>query len=396
MNQEYKLSIELEILILSIQVVIYDKSEILLLSKLENSKIDWNRVLKLGIYHQIRPILYEAFRKLKYYPPIYETLKLFSRSQAIKSLVDKQELLKIDKLFVENNIRHSLYKGLLFKEALYENNNFRESADVDIIVRPQEASHAMRLLLENGFIIDTLEDMNKLSLVEIIEKVQHREITFIKKLKGGVLFTLDFHWGIRETYHEYTMDVDRWIGELDGITSEFKKERVIFEMLLNHHGQRNCWLRLKDICDFIAFKQAFSEIPTEMIYIWAKELMMEGPLFYAEQLSLKLFKDKYLAISTNKTIVKIINFWENAEYFDKIIPKYQYFSIYRSMQTPALSWLKLINNQIRFYGVPHLYENARIYSFRDKYRLLNVLSKLISYIWYKYILRKKGIWYNKK
>ena len=389
------LSTELQILIASIRLVLLNKPKQELILLLENPSINWRKLIKMTVYHRIRPIIYEAFRQVDFNNDFTDNLSLFAKKQSIKNLIDKQETAYILDFLKKQNIQALPYKGQLFLECLYQNKPLRESCDIDIIVQPENAHKALKSLLEDGYQL-SVEGEPTDDLLEKIYRFYGREVGLDKKPKVGKNVHIDFHWGINEAFHEYPISVSDFFEEAQ--LSDFHNKRVlipsvnsIFKMLLNHHGGRGCWLRLKDICDFIAFKKAYPQFEVTKMFEIAEKMEMLNILKQGIHLSDTLFLDSQeRTIQVNQKITnEILVFWDRAKHYDinNLTARFSYEKIYRSLQDKRLSWAKHALLKINYISTPNLIENKRLLILPDRYIYLNFFIKLMSGIW----RRVKGV-----
>lgn len=105
------------------------------------------------------------------------------RDQCFKStiryLAQKKALIELDGLFEKDQILYAIFKGAHIREAIYENPAIRSSADIDLLVAPNEKIRALHVLCANGY-----------TLAANRENVSHEVSLF----KGNV--HLDLHWHI--------------------------------------------------------------------------------------------------------------------------------------------------------------------------------------------------------
>jgi hypothetical protein len=378
------LTTELKILIESVKVVLLDSPVAPLKELLEGTRVNWKRLEKMVIYHQIRPILNEAFNRIAFESPISKELKDFTLQQTVKNLAEASELNKILQLLWEYDIPVLPYKGLLFLEKIYINKQLRECGDMDIIVEPKNAVMALKVLLNNGFELkDDIEATDEV-LNSIVNRAQWREVGLIKKSFIGLTINLDFHWDIHETFHAYNLKLEEFFTNT--IKLEFLGQPAIvpnfdylFMMLLNHNGARGTWLRLKDICDLIEIKKQFPK--TRMPSLAYTARMNTVYRTATELLNLCFYKQNFKKATLATTL--IVEFWEKSEYVHKFFPKLRMHRIYRLVQDSRPSWIKYFNIFLKYYSVPNSIERKRLVVFPDKFTFLNGISKLVTYFLFR-------------
>jgi hypothetical protein len=377
-------SIELQLLIESIKVVLLDKPKEKLIELFNNPAINWKRINHLLARHQIRPIVYEAARQSNFKNNFIEQMGHFSKVQSIKNLMDSHELTHILENFQQHNIEVLPYKGLVFLEKMYQNRPLRESGDIDIVVKPSDATKALKLLIEAGYTLEIDSANNENIINDIVERGQWREVSLSKMTKPGWKTSIDFHWGINETFQQYKFHLEDLFE--DSKIDSFQKKQLlipsqntIFKQMLNHHGGRNCWLRLKDFCDFIVFMKAYPEQDFASLRILAAEMNMKVVFENGIQILESYFYENKV-LSPLKTVKQITNFWEELKGPDMLSYKITLKSIHRSLQDSQISWWKYIMIHIKYYSIPNQVENKRLIVFPDNYVFLNAFSKSISYL----------------
>ena len=155
----------------------------------------------------------------------------------------------------------------------------------------------------------------------------------------------------------------------------------VFKMLLNHHGGRDCWLKLKDIADLIAFMNAQPTAELTHLRQLANQLKMMKMFEAGLQLLNTLFYPSPTPLQAN--LIPIVRFWEKSRIYDEFIPKLRLRRIHFSLQDEDISWLDYILVHMRYLSVSYPSERKRIFYFNEKYVFLNASSKLVSYLWYR-------------
>ena len=381
---------ELQILIEAIRVVLLKAPQDKLLHLLNSPKIDWKRLEKMVVYHQIRPVVYEALRQVNFFNDFTENLAQYSKKQAVNNMVYCQEATRILSIFRSQNIPVLPYKGLLFLEKFYQNKPLREFLDFDIVVKPTDAVNALKILLNEGYELCTATTATDDALNHLIVTVPDREVALNKTTKLGLAVQIDFHWGISEVSHQQTIQLEELFDS--AIISNFQGEQLlipsndsIFKMLLKHHGGRDCWLRLKNSCDLVAFLQSNPEMNILHLKQLAKETKLSNILTcgigIAETYFYENAKNK---VANPKVINQIVERWESATYWNTPSSKLKFNAIYRSLQDEMTSWQSYLMARIRYYAIVNPYEQKRLVVFDNQYVLLNASSKLVSYLWYRF------------
>lgn len=381
------ISKELQLLIESINIVLLDSSSNVFKNLANDPKLNWQRVDKLLKYHCIRPVFYQACRTINFQNDLVESVAVFTKKQAIKNLNEIVESKRVLTFLKDAGVQVLPYKGLLFLEKIYDNKPLREIGDLDILVSTNDAVKALALLIEDGYKLCVEENISEGLLSEIIRTTPNQEVGLDKKTPIGMNVHIDFHWGINEA-PQYRIDLPLIFRTAE--IANFQNHKIllpntssIFKMLLNHHGGRECWVRLKDLADLIAFKNAYPQISFNDLTNWSSEMDMRKIYVAAESLLESIFFSDNVVLDKQEESVslkRIVAMWEYATHWDRIIPKIFLIRIYRKLQDRETSWSTLIYNHIKFHSMANLTEDKRLFVLPEKYVLLNAFSKLLSYI----------------
>jgi hypothetical protein len=381
------ISKELQLLIESIKIVLLDASPNVFKNLANDPELNWQRVDKLLKYHSIRPIFYQASRNINLQNDLVERVGVFTKKQAIKNLNEIIESTRVLTILKNAGIPALPYKGLLFLEKIYGNKPLREIGDLDILVSPQDSVKALELLIEDGYKLGVEGNISKELLIEVIKTTPSPEVGLDKKTSIGMNVHIDFHWGINE-FSQYRIDLPLIFSTAE--MANFQNQKVllpntssIFKMLINHHGGRECWVRLKHLADLIAFKKTYPEISFDDLINWSSEIDMKKICVAAESLLESIFFADDLPLDKQEesiSLKRIVGMWEYATHWDRIMPKIFLLQIYRKLQDRETSWSTLIYDQIKFHSVANLTENKRLFVLPDRFVFLNAFSKLLSYI----------------
>lgn len=389
-NHYPQFSLELQALIEAIRLVLLKRNEEKFTALIRSSSLDWNKLQKMLEYHRIRPVFYEACRMVGFENDWVSKAEHFTKRQVMINLATGLELSRILSIFQEEKIEMLPYKGILFLEKLYQNKPLRESGDVDVLVKPEDALNSLKILLKDGYRISRkfteIKDVDDDALLEIIERSQWKELGLDKTLTSGINVHIDFHWGFNETFHQYHTPMEELFAKSNIEVFQRKpvlipSTEIIFKMMLNHHGGRGCWLRLKDICDLIAFRTQFPEHSLEKLSLFASEMKMQRIFEVGIQISNELFlENPYNQVKNQIIVNSIITFWETSVHYDNIIPKLKFKNIYRLIQDEPVSWFILINRHVNHYSITNKTEPKRLIVLPDKFVYLNAFSKLLTYL----------------
>jgi Uncharacterised nucleotidyltransferase len=386
---------ELRLLILSIQVVLLNTKHKEFKRLATTPTLNWEKIDKLLKYHRITPVLFAACRQVGFTHPFVETMGNYAKRQSIKNLNEAHESGRVLALLKQNNIVALPYKGLLFLEKMYQNRAIREIGDLDILVKPEDAVVALKVLIADGYKLVIDGEPTDAFLEKIIARVANREVGLDKISPLGLGVHIDFHWHINEA-PQYVFDLNTLFEEtslesFQGHLLTIPNRQTIFKMLLNHHGGRDCWVRLKDLTDFLALKLAYPDFDFEQKKTLAKEMCMQRLFIHGQYLldTIMLGRDWANKEEIDKSSIKsILSMWEKAEHWDKIWPKIALLKIYKNLQDKKENWGTFINQQIGYHAKAGPAESPRLVILPDRFVYLNAFIKLLSYIKRTYLSAK--------
>ena len=136
-------------LILSCLRLTPTETEVRQIEELSRAKIDWPDFLRWVDRHRVAPLVYRNLRRYggRGVPAAaMSALRARFESNALRSLVNATELVRLDKLFRENGIIWFPLKGSVLALQVYGNLARRHAGDIDLLVAPGQVELADRLL----------------------------------------------------------------------------------------------------------------------------------------------------------------------------------------------------------------------------------------------------------
>lgn len=367
------MSKELQTLILAYKVVFLDHEQAEFGKTYE--ACDPERLMKLATSHAVRPVLYQALKKIGRNDLLTHKLQLFASQMALRDKLYGIEMVRILKLFREEGIEVLPYKGYLFTKKLYGGQHFRESGDMDMVIRDKErVAEAIALLKEEGYELHA-----PCSGHELVNHAPGREVSLMKENNSGLSFHIDFHWGVNETYHIYPITTEDFFK---GATIQFFLDEEIlipsneafFKMLLNHHGGRGGWLKLKELFDLSLFLSR-QEGNKEDLKNWASAIQMDKVFQTGNQLNGILVKQEPPAAS--KEGRAIIKLWEREKSYDNDLwLKIKKMRVYLDLQNPDISRLNLFRRYAAYHGTDTPLYEKYYRPFDGRSRVLNFIVKM--------------------
>lgn len=363
------------------------KSELMGVNEAETTQIDFDILQKKLWFHSIRPVLHQFFDKKTIYEvpiSIKEELATYRQTQTFVSLKYSHEINRLLTIFREKNLQVIPYKGVLFLQELYGNTQLRELGDMDFLFHPNSAAEGMRTLLREGYKFNTIdksfEEKPDDSLIDIALNASGQyEISFVKND-----LHIDFHWGLYHGHLPFTIDFESFFQEKQ------PTPETLFWMLLLHHGGKENWVRMKHYADLIAFLNRFqSKLDWSKIFKTAKEYKLHKQLIVGFRLLKKHFdypiserieNEISSYPNTQKAEQLIENYWNDAEHWSTLFPRLRMERIFVKIQDEGFSKRKYFSDFYRTYTKPNPLEQPRIFNFPERFRTLNFVSKVLTYL----------------
>lgn len=386
-----RFSLEMDLLIESMSVVVLKTPIDRFRQLIKRSDVDWPRLEKLVKYHSIRPMLSEACNLAGFDNASVEEWASFTRLQSIHNMAYGKEAIRILKIMEAQKIIVLPLKGLVFLDKIYEGRPLREMGDFDILVSKAESVRALKILLAEGYRLKVDEVINDKLLTDIIEKTPNHEVGLFKETKMGIMIHIDFHWKVYEA-PQYNFETEEilsgtQIANFQGETCLMPNSEILFKMLLNHHGGRDCWLKLKHVADLLIFLVKQKELSREELNDLGRSMGMEQINKLGVALVDLIFLKKEDAYINPHLLNQIVHFWENGKDIKSIYPKILRLRIYRKVQDHPTSWRKLLWQELEFHSKATPVESKRLMVFSERHVVLNSLMKLLSYLNRYYIKR---------
>ena len=165
---------------------------------------------------------------------------------------------------------------------------------------------------------------------------------------------IDFHWGINEV-PQYNFKLEN-IFENAQLAHFLKSEFLfpdtesIFKMLINHHGARECWVKLKYLADMMMFKKSNPNLSEAELIKYSLAMHMGKVQNAAAALLDGLFnptETNLKRMENDKSLKSIVGMWEEADHWrNKAYPRFKFLKIYRMLQDKNMNWFSLFHNQI--------------------------------------------------
>jgi hypothetical protein len=243
---DYRLSKELELMLICSNYQISDTD--LISAKKLYADIDLSTLQKVIVKHRLFTFEYRNFMKLSRMIKIDEGFLSFlsesSKSNQLNTMQYTTELIRLNKIFTENNIHYITLKGPLLSYELYGDIGLRYSKDIDILIDLLDFDKIYALLLNAGYKNIDFEKMTDKQKRFAFKNDHH--IT----MSSNRHFIVELHWRIHEVFDLPFYQLWNNKSEINLFGNSFyipcKTDNLIFLIV---HGSKHGWMRLKWLTD---------------------------------------------------------------------------------------------------------------------------------------------------
>jgi hypothetical protein len=237
--------------------------------KRPRAAVDWERFYYQLARHGVSSLAYANLRRIGGDVVPSEVSRLLHRAylgSARRNLFLVSRLVRLLDLFQLAHIPVIPLKGLVLAEALYGDVALRQFDDLDLLVRKNDISRAVQLLVAHGYVLDSA--LSWAPMETLVDS--NRELRFCRE--GGT--NVDLHWEIIPTDHPFWFDTEiLWSSlrpvSLAGRMVQSPSPECLL-LFLCVHGARHLWMRLQWVCDVARL----IEISPEMN--WARVFEFSG------------------------------------------------------------------------------------------------------------------------
>lgn len=214
---------------------------------LASTNLDWDYLFRLARRHAVVSLVFNRLQlcAADVVPPIHLLkFRQYFQENAARNVLLTAELCRLIKLLAEHGIEAIPYKGPALAEFAYGNQAFRRYVDLDLMVRKDDASRSMDLLVNEGYELSIPDEQRQLLL-----RTQHN-IQFRREQKRLIV---ELHWEVAShLFAEAVTAEDLWRSlitiELNGQkVKSLAAEDLVFSLCV--HGSRHLWEGLLWICD---------------------------------------------------------------------------------------------------------------------------------------------------
>ncbi len=214
---------------------------------LASNDLDWDYLFRLARRHAVVSLVFNRLQlSAAEVVPANHLLKFrqYFQENAARNVLLTAELGRLIKVLADHGIEAIPYKGPALAEFAYGNQAFRRYVDLDLMVRKDDASKAMDVLLGQNYELSIGEEQRQLLL-----RTQHNA-QFRREQKRLIV---ELHWEVAShLFAEAVTAEDLWQSlttiELNGQKIKtLAPEDLVFSLCV--HGSRHLWEGLLWICD---------------------------------------------------------------------------------------------------------------------------------------------------
>jgi hypothetical protein len=214
---------------------------------LASNDLDWDYLFRLARRHAVVSLVFNRLQlSAADVVPANHLLKFrqYFQENAARNVLLTAELCRLIRVLADLGIEAIPYKGPALAEFAYGNQAFRRYVDLDLMVRKDDASKAMDVLLGQDYELSIGEEQRQLLL-----RTQHN-VQFRREQKRLIV---ELHWEVAShLFAEAVTAEDLWRSlitiELNGHkVKTLAPEDLVFSLCV--HGSRHLWEGLLWICD---------------------------------------------------------------------------------------------------------------------------------------------------
>jgi len=237
------------------------------LSDLNQRKINWEKLIRLANWHQVRPLLLEFLQLQDEQPEIPPkhllALKQFAMGQAVTNMAFLGISVNLYQQLIAENVKGFLMKGALWAWLLYEKPVLREFGDIDFFIDKDDIGKGLTTLQRNGFAPDAYRKylFNQEDLRTAYLDTDYQ--LPLEPTREHTLQSLEIQW--RPSYPRYCYELS-WEALSQNMISVHMAGSLIqipnmenqLLMMVIHHGGVEQWDKLKYMADFVRLLRKFS------------------------------------------------------------------------------------------------------------------------------------------
>jgi hypothetical protein len=224
---------------------------------------NWGEVLVQAQRHDVVPQLHHLVSVLREDVPkeVRRELQGIFAAGALRSLQLAEERRRITRLLMASGLSIVPWKGPVLAEKYYGDVTLRTCADLDLLVPPQQAWFALKLLQEDGYVLG-------FPLAEQRWPALRRTVNHLTLRHPRNKWMVEVHWAFFHPMHVLPFDLSRYWQELAagkrGGEGCLANEETL--VLLCAHGTLHLWEKLKWVADIDRVLRSQSSLDWERTF----------------------------------------------------------------------------------------------------------------------------------
>jgi len=178
----------------------------------DNSTLDEDKLYRLGLYHQILPLIVHHRDQLATAFPtlsseFFEKCRLYVMTNVGRIMLYERFLADLDQRLTAEGIEYRLFKGPILAYELYQFPYLRTFGDLDILIQEKSLEKVHRIV--SGLNCELCDDLYTAFPAEIIKK--YRFARHYASIKGPFV-AVDVHLSLSSRLHPFQFDTaDFWL-----------------------------------------------------------------------------------------------------------------------------------------------------------------------------------------
>jgi hypothetical protein len=225
--------------------------------------LDWDRVYTLAIRHRVVGLLHDGLRRMSYAPPENISAQIRARAHELarQNLFLKAEALRLERLFAAADLPIGFLKGTSLAVLAYGNCGIRHSKDIDVLVDPELAPAAFKIVEEAGYQRRNLRTASDDHLTTWLREMHHLSYVHCKTSTE-----IEVHWRLfrNRNLHPSLKHINIALSPSARDGTSARLDDLLIYLCI--HGAMHQWFRLKWLADVAALLTQTSEAARESLY----------------------------------------------------------------------------------------------------------------------------------
>jgi len=259
-----------ERLLLLCSCVDIQQSDVKQLREIAESRLDWEYLMKISVFHRVYPLLYRNIIKIvPDVPPehILSQLKEKVMRNGAKNLFLVSQLTALLNMLKEHDIPVVVFKGPVLAEDVFGNIGLRSFSDLDLLISHDHIKRTVSLLEEKGFHQDI--DLSPEQYEKLVDKGYHAVL-----IKDGAI--VELHWEMTGRYFSKNIGIESLMPRVESVElAGIKVPTLGSEDLLLYlciHGCRHYWFQLDAVCCVAELVKKRTALDWDLVFRLAREL----------------------------------------------------------------------------------------------------------------------------